>query len=70
MEWEEALLMAWGGEIPPHPVAYYRRQAARSRRVAEGATTWAVKARLLDEAVRYDELAAEDDRAGEEAQRP
>ena len=32
MEWEEALLMAWGGEIPPHPAAHYRRQAARARR--------------------------------------
>jgi hypothetical protein len=35
MEWEEALLMAWGGEMPPHPAVYYRRQAARARRVAE-----------------------------------
>jgi hypothetical protein len=42
--------MAWGGEIPPHPAAYYRRQAARARRVAEGATTRAVKTRLLDDA--------------------
>ena len=48
MEWEEALLTAWGGEIPPHIAAYYRRQAARARRVAEGATTKAEKARLLD----------------------
>ena len=38
MEWEEALLTAWGGEIPPHAAAYYRRKAARARRVAEGAT--------------------------------
>jgi hypothetical protein len=22
MEWEEALLTAWGGEIPPHAAAY------------------------------------------------
>ena len=29
MEWEEALLTAWGGEIPPHAAAFYRRQAAR-----------------------------------------
>ena len=67
MEWEEALLMAWGGEIPPHPAAYYRRQAARARRVAEGATTQVVKARLLDDAGQYDELAAKADRAGAEA---
>jgi hypothetical protein len=38
MEWEEALLMAWSGEMPPHPGGYYRQQAARARRVAEGAT--------------------------------
>jgi hypothetical protein len=39
MEWEEALLTAWGGEIPPHAATYYRRQAARARRVAEAATS-------------------------------
>jgi hypothetical protein len=44
MEWEEALLTAWGGEIPPHGVADYRRQAARARRVVEGATTKADRA--------------------------
>ena len=70
MEWEEALLVAWGGEMPPHPAAYYRRQAAGARRVAEGATTQAVKVRLLDDAVRYDELAVEADRAwGAEAEK-
>jgi hypothetical protein len=37
---------------------------------SEGATTGAVKARLLDRAGRYDELAAKADRAGEEAERP
>jgi hypothetical protein len=70
MEWEEALLTAWGGEIPPHAAAYYRRQAARARRVAEAATTRAVKARLPDDADHYDELAAEADRAGTEAEKP
>jgi hypothetical protein len=70
MGWEEALLTAWGGEIPPHAAAYYRRQAARARRVAEAATTRAVKARLLDDADHYDELAAEADRAGTEAEKP
>jgi hypothetical protein len=68
MEWEDALLMAWGGEIPPQPAAYYRRQAARARRVAEGVTTRTVKTRLLDDASHYDELAAKDDRAGAEAE--
>ena len=70
MEWEEALLTAWGGEIPPHAAAYYRRQAARARRVGEGATTQAVRARLLDDADHYDELAAKADGAGAEAGRP
>jgi uncharacterized protein (DUF2252 family) len=70
MEWEEALLTAWGGAIPPHAAAYYRRQAARARRVAEGATTQAVKARLLDDAGQYDELAAKVDAAGAEAEKP
>ena len=62
--------MARGGEIPPHPAAYYRRQAARARRVAEGATTQAVKARRFDDAGHYDELAAKADRAGAEAKKP
>jgi hypothetical protein len=70
MEWEQALLMAWGGEIPPHPAAYYRQQAVRARRVAEGATTKAVRARLLDDADHYDELAAKADGAGAEAEKP
>jgi hypothetical protein len=68
MEWEEALLMAWGGEI--RRTQRPRRQAARARRVAEGATTRAVKARLLDDAGHYDELAAKADRAGAEAEKP
>jgi hypothetical protein len=62
MEWEEALRMAWGGEIPPHPAAYYRRQATRARQIAEGVTTRAMKARVLEEAAQYDELAAKADR--------
>jgi hypothetical protein len=35
MEWEEALLTAWGGEIPPHAAAYYRR-ASRSSPASRG----------------------------------
>jgi hypothetical protein len=62
MEWEEALLTAWGEELPPHPAAYYRRKAAHARQVAAEVTTRAVKLRLLDEAVHYDERAAEADR--------
>ena len=63
MEWEEALLTAWGGEVPSHPATYYRRKAARAREIAEGVTTRAMKARLLDEAVHCDQLATKADRA-------
>ena len=62
MEWEEALLGARGGEIPPQSAAYYRRKAAQARQIAEGVTTQAMKARLLDEAVHCDQLAANADR--------
>jgi len=67
MEWEEALLRAWGGDIPPQPAIYYRRKAARARQVAEGVTTRAMKARLLDEAIHCDQLAADADRGAREA---
>ena len=67
MEWEEALLVAWGGELPLRPAAFYRRQAARARQIAEGVTTRAIKARLLDDATQYDKLAAKADRIGEGA---
>jgi hypothetical protein len=67
MEWEEALLMAGGGELPSHPAAYYRRQAARARQIAEGVTTRAMKTRLLEEAAQYDELAAKADRIAVDA---
>jgi hypothetical protein len=36
MEWDEALVGAWGGETSPQPTAYYRRKAARARQIAEG----------------------------------
>jgi hypothetical protein len=65
MEWEEALLRAWGEEIP-QPAIYYRRKAARVRQIVEGVTTRAVKARLLDEAVHCDQLAADAERGAEE----
>ena len=68
MEWEEAPVRAWGGEISPQPAAYYRRQAARARQIAEGVTTQAVRARLLEEAAHCDRLAdAADYGAGEAA---
>jgi len=64
MEWEEALLEVWGGEIPPQSAAYYRRRAARARHLAEGVTTRPMKERLLDEAIHWDRLP--DDAAGRE----
>jgi hypothetical protein len=67
VEWEEALFMAWGAEMPMHPSAYYRRKAARAREIAEEVTTRVMQAKLLDEAARYDQLAAEADRVTEEA---
>jgi hypothetical protein len=66
MEWEEALLKARGGDMPREPATRYYRQAARTRHVAEGATTHAVKARLRDDAVHYYELAANADQVAEE----
>ena len=51
------------------PRHIYRRQAARARRVAEGATTKAEKARLFDDADHYDELAAKAVRAETEAEK-
>ena len=62
MEWEEALLEAWGGEMPQHSAAHYRRKAARARQLAEGVTTEAMKERLLEEALHCDHLAAAADR--------
>jgi hypothetical protein len=44
-------------EFSLQPADYYRRKAARARQVAEGVTTRAVKARLLDLALEYDRLA-------------
>ena len=62
MEWEEALLVAWGAEMPQQPAEYYRRKATRARQMAAGVTTRAMKTRLLDEAGHYDELASTVDR--------
>jgi hypothetical protein len=69
MEWEEALLRAWGGARPPRPASYYRRNADRARQIAEGVTTRSMRARVLDEALHCDQLAADADREmlGEDA---
>jgi len=58
MEWEEALLRAWGGEMSPQSAAHYRRRAARARQLADWMTTPGAKVRLLDDAARCDQLAA------------
>jgi len=50
MEWEEALLRAWGGEMSPQSAAHYRRRAARARQLADWMTTPVEKVRLLDDA--------------------
>jgi hypothetical protein len=44
-------------DLVPQPADYYRRKAARARQVAEGVTTRAIKARLLELALEYDRLA-------------
>jgi hypothetical protein len=31
--------MAWGGDVPQHPAAYYRRKAARARQVVKHTLT-------------------------------
>jgi hypothetical protein len=62
MEWEEALLRSWGAERLPQPASYYRQKAARARKTAEGVTNPAMRARLLDEAIHLDQLAADAER--------
>jgi hypothetical protein len=42
---------------PPLPADYYRRKAAEAHKAAEGVTTRAIKARLLDLARDFDRLA-------------
>ena len=59
--------MAWGAEMPMPSAAFYRRKAAQARQVAQGVTTRAMKAKLLEDAGHYDRLAAKADRAAEEA---
>jgi len=43
--------------VPPLPAEYYRRHAARVRRLASEATTHAVKAHLSEVALEYERLA-------------
>lgn len=55
MDWEEALLLSWGDASVQ--ASQYRQKAARARQMAEGTTTRAVRARLLADAHRFDEIA-------------
>ena len=55
MDWEEALLLSWGDASVQ--ANQYRYKAARARQMAEGTTTRAVRARLLGDARRFDEIA-------------
>jgi hypothetical protein len=54
-------------DLSPQPADYYRRKAAQVRQAAEGVTTRAVKARLLDQALEFDRLANEAEQVGAEA---
>ena len=67
MECEQALLVARGDEMPNEPAFYYRLKAARARQLVEGITTRALKTRLLEEAMHYDELATVADRIAADA---
>ena len=49
--------MDQSSDMPPQPAEYYRRKAARALQVAEGVTTRAIKARLLELAREYEKLA-------------
>ena len=44
-------------ESPPLPAEYYRRHAARVRRLASEATTAAIREHLSEIALQYDRLA-------------
>jgi hypothetical protein len=43
--------------FPRMPGAYYRRQAARLRNLAQGATTPTIREHLADVALQYEKLA-------------
>jgi hypothetical protein len=44
-------------KFPPMPSEYYRRQAARVRSLAHGATTLAIREHLADVVLQYEKLA-------------
>ena len=61
MEWEEALLRAWGEDSSQSSPTYYRQKAARVREMAGAAATRAVKTRLFNDARGFDEIARSTD---------
>jgi hypothetical protein len=56
MDWEEALLSCWV-DGRADAATQYRHKAARAREMAQEATTQRVKARLLNDARHFDQLA-------------
>ena len=58
--------MAWGAEIRIPPGSLLSAQSSRARQVAEGVTTRAMEAKLLEDASHYDWLAVMGDRTAEE----
>ena len=67
MECEQSLLVARRDEMPYEPASYYRWKAARARQLVDAITTQALKRRLLEEAMHYDELATAADRIAADA---
>jgi hypothetical protein len=65
MDWEEALLLSRGGVS--EQASHYRRKAAHVRKIAESATTGAVRTRLLSDALRFDEIVGSIDQAEQTA---
>ena len=53
--------MEYPHDAPRFPAEYYRRHAARVRRLASEATTTAVKEHLREVALEYERLAARAD---------
>jgi hypothetical protein len=58
--------MDYSPEVQPQPAEYLRRKAVQARQQAKELTTPAIKARLLDLAFHYDQLADRAEQAAEE----
>jgi hypothetical protein len=62
MEWEEVLLIAWGGALTATPSGLLSAPSNASPADRRRVKTGVMKARLLDDAAHYEELAAKADR--------